>query len=83
MPVMTICAMFCNRESSRLIALMAAGRCPTDVCASMEDEITELYRSIDHYQCLLKNISDEQVRRELERLIEEAQQRLQEIERTS
>jgi len=47
----------------------------------MEDESTHLRSTIERYKRLLKSVSDGRVCRELERMIEEAEQRLREIER--
>lgn len=47
----------------------------------MEDESTHLRRTIERYKRLLKSLNDEHICRELERMIEEAEQRLREIER--
>jgi predicted nucleic acid-binding Zn-ribbon protein len=47
----------------------------------MERDASDLRRSIERYEQLLSNVSDERVCRELERLIAEAHHRLEEIER--
>ncbi|HWI26890.1 MAG TPA: hypothetical protein VN668_07955 [Stellaceae bacterium] len=39
----------------------------------MEDETTHLRRSIERYRRLLREISDERMRRELEKMIVEAE----------
>jgi predicted nucleic acid-binding Zn-ribbon protein len=50
----------------------------------MQDvEIDDLRRKIERYGNLLRSVSDERTRREIERLLEEAEQRLQEIEKRS
>lgn len=46
----------------------------------MESELTRLRGIIDRYRKLLRGVNDERVIRELTRLMEEAQQRLREIE---
>ncbi len=47
----------------------------------MEDESTHLRCTIERCKRLLKSVNDEHVCRELARMIEEAEQRLREIER--
>jgi transcription initiation factor IIE alpha subunit len=47
----------------------------------MEDEATHLQRTIERCQRLLESVNDGRVCRELVRMIEEAEQRLREIER--
>jgi predicted nucleic acid-binding Zn-ribbon protein len=50
----------------------------------MQDvEIDDLRRKIERYENLLRSVADERTRREIERLLEEAEQRLEEIERRS
>jgi predicted nucleic acid-binding Zn-ribbon protein len=50
----------------------------------MQDvEIDDLRRKIDRYENLLRSVGDERTRREIERMLEEAQQRLEEIEKRS
>jgi predicted nucleic acid-binding Zn-ribbon protein len=50
----------------------------------MQDvEIDDLGRKIERYENLLRSVADERTRREIERLLEEAEQRLEEIERRS
>jgi predicted nucleic acid-binding Zn-ribbon protein len=50
----------------------------------MQDvEIDDLRRKIERYENLLRSVADERTRREIERLLEEAEQRLGEIERRS
>ena len=46
----------------------------------MEDEVDFLRASIERYKLLLRDVSDEHLSRELERMIEEAERRLKEIE---
>jgi hypothetical protein len=51
------------------------------VLGDMErDERGELLRNIERYGSLLKGVSDERLRRELERLLNEARQRLREFD---
>ena len=47
----------------------------------MEDEVEYLRRSIERYTSLLQGVNDDNLCRELERLLQEAKHRLQEIER--
>jgi hypothetical protein len=47
----------------------------------MDDESPHLRTTIERYKRLLKSVSDKRVCHELERMIEEAEQRLREIER--
>jgi regulator of sirC expression with transglutaminase-like and TPR domain len=49
----------------------------------MSDERDSLHRKIQHYQRLRWQFDDERLVNELDRLIEDAQQRLEEIERRS
>jgi predicted nucleic acid-binding Zn-ribbon protein len=50
----------------------------------MQDvEIDDLRRKIERYENLLRSVADERTRREIERLLEEAEQRLGEIEKRS
>lgn len=46
----------------------------------VEDEVDFLRGSIERYRRLLREVSDERLARELKRMIEEAEQRLKEIE---
>lgn len=46
----------------------------------MDDELSHLEQRIERYSAMLRGISDERATRELHRLIEEAEQRLREIE---
>jgi predicted nucleic acid-binding Zn-ribbon protein len=50
----------------------------------MQDvEIDDLRRKIERYENLLRSVVDDRTRREIERMLEEAQQRLEEIEKRS
>jgi len=46
----------------------------------MDDERSHLVRKIEHYERLRWEFSDERLLRELDRMIEEARQKLREIE---
>jgi hypothetical protein len=47
----------------------------------VEDETLYLQRNLERYRRLLRGITDKRMSRELERMIEEAMARLQEIKR--
>lgn len=49
----------------------------------MEDERTYIRRKIERYERLRRDFDDERLRGELDHMIEEARERLQEIERRS
>ena len=46
----------------------------------MDDERSHLERKIEHYERLRWEFTDERLQRELDRMIEEARQKLREIE---
>lgn len=48
--------------------------------ATMEEELTHLKHSIERYRRLMRGIADERVLRELERLLTEAERRVDELE---
>jgi predicted nucleic acid-binding Zn-ribbon protein len=51
--------------------------------SSCTDEIADLQRKIERCENLLRSLGDERTRRVLEEMMEEAQRRLQEIEKRS
>ena len=58
--------------------------CANERSIGMQDvEIEDLRRKIERYENLLRSVGDERTRREIERLLEEAEQRLGEIEKRS
>jgi hypothetical protein len=50
----------------------------------MQDvEVDDLHRKIERYENLLRSVNDPPARRVIEQMLEEAEQRLQEIEKRS